>query len=93
MILSPWFGFALLFIVILTLVMCVIILFYTLRLARADTTVTESMVKLIDQISTNMDVSHQQMLVKHEHMTSILVSVSDELLRMRQDRVKYPCKD
>lgn len=72
---SVWFGFTLLALVVVTLLVCVTVLFLILKGYNADQNTSKSQTILIKQISD-----------RHEHMISILASLADEFLRIRQER-------
>lgn len=83
---TAWFDITLLFLVSITLLVCVAALFYIIRLTRSDKATSGQVIEIMAKMSD------QQVYVteRHERMTEILATVSNEFLRMRQNE-KRPC--
>lgn len=77
---SAWFGLVLLSLVSVTLMVCVAALFYIIRLNKSDKTTSEQVVALLAKISEQTVYITE----RHEHMTDILATVSNEFLKLRQ---------
>ena len=79
---SPWFGVTLLFLVLMTLVVCVAILYLVLRQSKSDKATSEQVVQILAKMS------EQQVYItdRHEIMINILATVSTEFLKLRQEK-------
>lgn len=79
---SDWFALTLLFLVLMTMVICSAVLYLVQRQSRADTATSAQVVQLLSKMS------EQQVYItdRHEAMTGILATVSNEFLRLRQEK-------
>jgi hypothetical protein len=77
-----WFGLTSLLLVLMTLMVCVTILYFVLRQNKSDKATSEQVIQLLAKMS------EQQVYItdRHEVMTSILATVSNEFLRLRQKK-------
>jgi hypothetical protein len=74
---------------VLILVQCTVILFFTLKHFVNDRKATDSLIKMAEKITE----SHEKTIDRQEKMTTILMTVANEQLRVYQQHNKNKNKE
>ena len=84
---TPWFGLTLLFLVAMTLAICVTILYFVIRQNRSDKVVSTKLVEFLDKMSAQqVALTEQQpsLTERSERMTDILATIANDHLKNYQ---------